>query len=219
MQNEQVSLQKDDERAVSQRTRYLVEYLENLWQHPHEISSASLKRITNFIVHLPEPYQWYQSMAMTKIAEYLVNILSLHFLHLVALFQEKAELEGIDTEECAAILHSITTEVLPDMMSLSRHVVVRSIDDLVTLSNITFGLYTLTQAESAEDAQNWLYELPILYRRQLVQERLVTSIQAQIVVTRNTPVPLARGYISWDSSLPAPIPVSLEPNRTFPTLA
>lgn len=219
MQNERVSLQKDDERTVSQRTRYLVEYLENLWQRPHEISGDSLKRITDFIVHLPEPYQVYQSMAMSKIAEYLVNIMGLHFLHLVALFQEKAGLEGIDTEEHAAILHSITTEVLPEMMSLSKHVVVRSIDDLVTLSNITFGLYTLSQVETAEDAQNWLYELPILYRRQLVQERLVTSLQAQIIVTRNTTISHAKGYISWDSSLPAPIPVSLEPHRTLPTLA
>ncbi len=181
MQNERVSLQKDEERAVLQRTRYLVEYLENLWQHPHEISGASLKRITNFIAHLPEPYQMYQSMAMTKIAEYLVNIMSLHFLQLVALFREKAELEGIHTEERATILHSIITEVLPEMMSLSRHVVVRSIDDLVTLSNITFGLYALSQVESAEDAQNWLYELPVLYRRQLVQERLVTSIQHKLL--------------------------------------
>ena len=219
MQNERVLLQKDDERAVSQRTRYLVEYLENLWQRPHEISVESLKRITDFMVHIPEPYQVYQSMAMSKIAEYLVNIMSLHFLHLVALFREKAGQEGIVTEEREAILHSITTEVLPEMMSLSRHVVIRSIDDLVTLSNITFGLYALSQAESAEDAQNWLYELPVLYRRQLVQERLVTSIQAQIVVTRNTAISHARGYISWDSSLPAPIPVSLEQHRAFPTLA
>ncbi len=68
------------------------------------------------------------------------------------------------------------------MMGISRHIIIRSIDDLVTLSNITFSLYTLSQIDSAEEAQNWMYELPELYYRQLKQEHLVANLQIQATV-------------------------------------
>ena len=74
--------------------------------------------------------------------------------------------------------HELSSDVL-------KRLTIRSLDDLVTLSNITFSLRTLSQADSAEEAQNWMYELPVLYSRQLAQEHLVTNLPTQLIVTRS----------------------------------
>jgi hypothetical protein len=98
--------------------------------------------------------------------------MGLHFIDLMANFQQKAELEGVDKEEIVATLEGAIAEFFPEMMGISKQILTRSLDDLVTLSNITFSLYTLSQADTVEDTQSWIYELPTVYLRHLSQEQL-----------------------------------------------
>ena len=214
MQDEQISIPRYEGNALSQRSQHLINYLEGLWHRPHEPSSDTFKRIAELILRLPEPYQ---AMGITKIAEYLVSNMGLHFLDIMAMFQQKATDEGISVEEQAKTFRGVMLELFPEIMGLSKHVVTRSLDDLVTLCNITFSLYTLSQVDSAEEAQSWMYELPILYRRQLSQERLVTNIQTQVIITKSSTSTRVRGYTAWDSSLPDPVQVSAGTNKNILT--
>jgi len=88
MQDRQVSMENNDEYAVSQNTQRLIEHLEDLWQQPHELSPEKLKHLVGFVAHFPEPYR---AMGITKIAEYLISYMGLHFLDIMATFQEKAQ--------------------------------------------------------------------------------------------------------------------------------
>jgi len=180
MQDRQVSMQNNDEHAISQRTKYLIECLGDLWQYPHELSNEKLEHIIEFVTHFPELSQ---AMGIAKIAEYLVSNMGLHFLDIMTTFQEKAEQEGIDREEREGTFNDIMPELFPLMMELSRNVSVQSLDDLLTLSNITFGLYRLSRPESAERAQRWMYKLPKLYYSQLAQEHLITSVHPSFTIT------------------------------------
>lgn len=180
MQDKQISIPDNEEHSLSLRTQRLINYLEDLWKRPYQPSSEILKGITEFLTQLPEPYQM---IGMTKIAEYFVSRMGLHFLDIMTTFQRKAENEGISGEERIQTIQGTMPELFLDMMGLSKEVYIRSLDDLVTLGNITFSLYTLSQVSTAEEAQNWMYELPILYRRQLAQERLLANIQAHFVIT------------------------------------
>lgn len=179
MQDRQVRMQKNDEYAVSQTTQHLIEQLENLWQQPQVLSPEKLKQIVDFVAHFPEPYK---AMGITKIAEHLVGNMGLHFLDIMATFQEKALKEGIDLEECEGTFQDIMEEQFPIMMEITKNVSVQSLEELVTLSNITIGLYRLSRVDTAERAQRWMYKLPKLYYSQLAQEHLLTSSQFQFTV-------------------------------------
>lgn len=215
MQDKQVPVPDTKGQSPSLRTQQLINHLDALWKRPYQPSPEMLKRVIEFLAQLPEPYQ---ALGITKIAEYLVNNMSLHFLDIVATFQQKAEGEGIDWEERVHTLRGIMPELFPEMMGISKQVFIRTLDDLITLSNITFSLYTLSQVNTAEDAQGWMYELPILYRRQLVQERLITNLQVQWTVTRSITTVSFSGTTSWKSSLPSPVEVSPTTNKA-PTIA
>lgn len=175
MQDQQVTTFKIKEQPPSLRTQQLINYLEDLWKRPHEPSSDMLKRITGLLSQLPEPYQ---ALAMTKIAQYFVSRMGLHFLDLMAIFKREAVNEGTDVEECIQVLNGIIPELFSEMMGMSKHIHLRSLDDLVTLTNITFGLYTLSHVDTAEEAQGWMYELPVVYWRQLSQEHLISYDKA-----------------------------------------
>ena len=215
MQNKQVPIFENKEQSPSLHTQQLINRLEELWKRPYQPSSEMLKRVIEFLAQLPEPYQ---ALGITKIAEYLVSNLSLHFLDILAIFQQKAEGEGIDSEERIQTLRGIMPELFPEMMSISKQVFIRTLDDLITLSNITFSLYTLSQVNSAEEAQGWMYELPVLYKRQLVQEHLITNLQVQLTVTKSAMTMRFSGTTSWKSSLPSPVEVTPTTNKT-PTIA
>lgn len=215
MQDKQVPIPDNLGQSLSLRTQQLITHLDELWKRPYQPSSEMLKRVIEFLAQLPEPYQ---ALGITKIAEYLVSNMSLHFLDLVATFQQKAEGEGIDREERIQTLRGIMPELFPEMMGISKQVFIRTLDDLITLSNITFSLYTLSQVETAEDAQGWMYELPVLYRRQLVQEHLITNLQVQWTVTKSATTMRFSGTTSWKSSLPRPVEVPSTIHKT-PTIA
>ncbi len=99
MQDEQRLTQQNDEQVVSPslRNQRVLEYLEDLWKRPHMPSQEDLKRISEFVVSLPEEYR---SVGLTTIANHFVNNMSLHMLELMATFQQKAEQEGISSREC-----------------------------------------------------------------------------------------------------------------------
>ena len=180
MLDERFSIQTNNEQVLSQNTRHLIESLAELWQRPHQPSPERLQNIIEFVVDFPEPYR---AMAMTKVAEYLVDVMGLHYLDIMTTFRQKAEEEGIDTEEREGALKDIMAELYPTMMRLNRSISIHSLDDLINLGNITFGLYGLSQVNSAERAQRWLYRLPRLYHDQLVQEHLITGPQGQVTIS------------------------------------
>lgn len=180
MLDERFSIQQNDEQMLLQRMQRLIESIGELWQHPYRLPSENLKRIIEFAVHFPEAYR---AMALTKIAECLVDNMGLHFLDIMTTFQQKAEQEGIDREEREATFQDIMPELFPSMMRLSRNLSIHSLDDLIRLSNITFGLYGLSQVETAEEAERWIYTLPKVYHSQLEQDHLISSAQGQVTVT------------------------------------
>jgi hypothetical protein len=204
MQDKQMSNFEMKEQPLSQRTQQLIEYLEDLWQRPYKPSSEMLKRITEFLSQLPDLYQ---SLGITKIAEYLVGNMGLHYLDLMVIFHRKAEDEEIDREEHIQTLRGVMPLLFSEMMGVSKQVLIHSLDDLVTLSNITFGLHALSQAKTAEEAQSWLYELPVMYLRQLKQECLLTNFQFQFTITESIATMRFSGSTSWQSSLPKPVDV------------
>jgi hypothetical protein len=195
MQQKQLINFNNEGRNLSPRTQKLISHLETVWQDPPQQSPEMFKRIIAFLSQLPDSYQ---TLGMTKIAEYFASSMGLHFIDLLANFQKTAELEGMDQEEIVETLEGAINEFFLDMMGISKHIVARSLDDLVTASNITFGLYTLSQSEKAEKAQNWVYELPLLYMRYLSQENLMTNMPVRFVVAYSV-VPTRRpgSFSSW----------------------
>ena len=174
------SFQGNYGQEISQRTQILVDSLKDLWSRPHKPSQEELNRVLDFVVHLIDPYR---AAALTTIAENLVSSIGLHYLDILATFREKAEQEGIDAEEQEATLFDSMTELFPILMGLSKRIVVQSLDDLATLSAITIGLYGLSHAETAEQAQRWIYSLPKVYMRQLAQEHMFAPQQTHFTVT------------------------------------
>jgi hypothetical protein len=203
MHNEQSSISKSNTHSLSPRDEQLLRYLEEVWQHPNSPSPETVKRVIKFLSSLPEPYR---TTGMTKIAEHLASNIGIYFLDLMATFQQKAESEGISQKECQRTIQGVMPELFPEMMSISKRAIIRSLDDMITFSNISFGLYTLSQAETAEDAQGWIYELPTLYRNQLNQEGLISPIQPRLTAKKKIPAAIRfRETSSWVSSLPEPV--------------
>jgi len=174
MQDEQRLTQQNDEQVVSPslRNQRVLEYLEDLWKRPHMPSQEDLKRISEFVVSLPEEYR---SVGLTTIANHFVNNMSLHMLELMATFQQKAEQEGISSRECKKTFDKTLPKAFQVLAALNTQASVQSLDSLVALSNITIALYTLSWSDSAEEAQSLLYELPTMYYERLTQENLVVK--------------------------------------------
>ncbi|MHB8597763.1 MAG: hypothetical protein ACYDER_13235 [Ktedonobacteraceae bacterium] len=81
------------------------------------------------------------------------------------------------------IVHDAMAEPFQSLQKLGKLLSVQSVDTLLLLSNITFGLYAISQSETAEKAQHWIYKLPKTYRTRLEQERLIAeSMQATATV-------------------------------------
>ena len=195
MQDEQRLMQQNDEQVVSPslRNQRVLEYLEDLWKRPHMPSQEDLKRISEFVVSLPEEYR---SVGLTTIANHFVNSMGLHMLELMATFQQKAEQEGISSRECKKTFDKTLPRTFQILDTLNKQVYVQSLDSLVALSNITIPLYTLSESDTTEEAQTWLYELPKIYYRRLTQENLV-----------------AKDYASEANNLIAEQPQSVEGHR------
>ena len=99
MQNKQTPIFKNEELPLSPRTQQLISHLETLWKSTHNALPEMFKRISEFLSQLPESYQ---ALGITKIAEYFASSMGLHFIDLMAKFQQNAKLEGLDKEEIVA---------------------------------------------------------------------------------------------------------------------
>lgn len=156
---------------LTQRERNIIEQLESVWQLPREISTETLRHITEMVLHLPETAR---DAGLQKLAEYAMSILHLHILSLLDLFQRQAETEHISPQEQKETLEQVVPAIFRLFAFLERNrLSISSLDDLATLSNIVLSLHTLSQSETADEAQSWLYELPLTYQQQLTQEHLL----------------------------------------------
>jgi hypothetical protein len=209
------SFQGNYGQEILQRTQLLVESLKDLWNRPHSPSHEELNRILDFVVRLPNPYR---AAALTTIAENLVSSIGLHYLDILATFREKAEQEGFDTEEQEATLVDSMTELFPLLMGLSKRILVQSLDDLATLSAITVGLYGLSHAETAEQAQRWIYSLPKVYMSQLAQEHMFAPQQTHFTVTVQAvavPFVIGQSQLTFPFVSSASQPVVVHPQITI----
>lgn len=193
MQNEHTSKPKEGENATSSRVERLLNHLQEQWVMPHELTFETLKRI---ITQFPEEDQ---ATGIEVLAEYLVATMKLHFLDIMATFHQKAEEEAISAEERDEIARDVRQESLQIMLNLDKRISVKSFDDLVRLSNIIFGLYNLSQVESAEQAERWLYKLPRLYQSRLEAEHLLVG---PLHVTVKVSVDPVTSAIPWYRSFP-----------------
>jgi hypothetical protein len=149
-----------------------IEHLEDQWRSLHEASSIRFRPLIEFAMSLDEENR---NAGLTAIAQHFISTLSLHYLDIMSIFQQKAEQEEIDLEEREGTLHDILEASFPLMLGLNSNISIQSLNDLLTLSNITIGLYRLSHVDSAESAQRWMYKLPKLYHSQLAQEHLIIN--------------------------------------------
>lgn len=165
MQDRQVSINENNEQALSPLSQRFLALIEEAWQGLHESTFEDIKRL---IESLPEPYK---SMSLEATGERIVNDIKLHYLTIVATFIQKAEVEGIDSEEESEALKDVRLRAYR-LMELSKHISVESLSDLLKLSTVSSGLYSLSKVEDADNAQNWMYKFPSLYEGRLKQEHL-----------------------------------------------
>ena len=158
---------------LSPRNQRILEEIEGMWQHQKDLSPDALKHITELVITLPEEYR---NVGLRAIAGKVIGAMNLHLIELIETFRRKAEQEGIRSEERDETLKDTSPEIFSVMKKVSDQIVVQSLDDLVTLINITVSLQMLSSTDLAEDAQNWLFELPSLYYNRLVKEKLVVDI-------------------------------------------
>jgi hypothetical protein len=169
-----------DDVQLTQREHNIIEQLELVWQFPRDISTETLKHITEMVLRLPEISK---VVGLQKLAEYAMSVMNLHILSLLDLFQRQADAEHISSREQKETLVQVIPAIFRLFTSLDRnHLSISSLDDLATLSNIVLSLHTLSQSESADEAQSWLYELPATYQQQLTQEHLLVE-PSKIVFT------------------------------------
>ena len=124
MQNKQIPIFKNEELTLSPRTQQLISHLETLWKGANKPTPEMFKRISEFLSQLPESYQ---ALGITKIAEYFTSSMGLHFIDLMAKFQQNAKLENIDKEEIVATLEGAITEFFPEMMGISKQIVPKNL--------------------------------------------------------------------------------------------
>jgi len=196
MQDEKRSIPRNDEHVVSPsiRMQRIIEYLVDLWKSPHTPSNEDLKRIAEFIVRLPEAYR---STGLTVLAELFVNGISLHMLDLMATYQQKAEQEGVCAEDIQKTFEDIFPQTFQVLETINKQLSIRSLDSLAALSNITIPLYTLSRADSAEEAQTWLYELPETYQSELQQEHMLKDSQDQEIYPDKSTIIHSSTFTDW----------------------
>jgi len=219
---------------ASQSTQHVIEHLQDIWRYPQEPSPDVLRQITEFVIGLEEPYR---TIGFQKITEHTISNMSLHILALMAIFQQKAEQEGISLENRDKTFDHIKQEAFQILDALSKNISVQSLDDLAVLSNITVGLQTLSRTDSAQEAQSWLYELPTMYYHQLEQEKLVIKVQHREWEIVKAIAHQSTNFIGWTFhaaiqgpvisvqippiTLPSKVdhPIPLEPNKILYTSA
>jgi hypothetical protein len=198
MQNEDRAMQQNQEHAVSEslRSQHILEHIEKQLRRSHEPTHDDFKSIIESVLEIPEAYR---TIGLTTIAQHFVNGMELHLLALMATFQGSAEQEGISMKERQTTLKDVLPEAFQTLEILSKQVSVRSLDELAALNNITIALYTISRADTAEEAQKWLYELPRTYSRRLRQAGLLLDAQLSSPETKNQSMGQNNQFVNWKS--------------------
>ena len=184
MQDYRVAIYQSDQKPeISQRTQNMLSSLKDVWKRLQELPHENVKSILEMSDGFSEPYH---AMILHSIAAKLVSSMTVHYLDILATFRQKAEQEGIDAEEQTATVADSMVDLFPILAGLDTRLAVRTLDELATLAAITVGLYGLSNAETAEQAQHWLYALPREYAGQLAQEHLIVTPSLQFTVTVRT---------------------------------
>jgi hypothetical protein len=159
-------------KVVTDRDLRVIEYLQDSWQSLRDTTPDVTASIAKFITDLPEQYK---KLAINLVANHINNTMGLHFLTLLATFEEKADQDGISPEDCQETLADALPETLRILGKITTHLSIQSLDDLGTLCNIASSLITLTETSSAEEAENWIDSLPALYYRQLERKNFISK--------------------------------------------
>src|SRR2546428_8522972 len=102
---------------LAQRTRRVIDHLEEVWRHPHQLSSETLKRLLEFVLSLPEQHQ---TIGLQIIAKHVVDNMSLHMLDLLVTYQQNAEQEGISVGDREEALEHIIPKVSQTLATLQE---------------------------------------------------------------------------------------------------
>lgn len=210
---------------LSQRSRRIVEHLKSAWQRQESLSPDALARMIELVVSLPDEYR---NIGLQTIAGEVVSSMHLHMLGLVETFQQKAEQEGIRAKHRDETLNETLPEIFDIIKKTDGKVIIRSLDDLAALVNITTSLLMMSKTDVAEEAQSWLYELPSLYYNRLLHEKLVVEKQDDAYMRLRPPTQLSKpiyifGWPEGQVALPIrrnsdvshhPVPVDFHLSRT-----
>jgi hypothetical protein len=169
---------------MSPHDQNILEEIEGAWQHQKDLSPDAVKHIIELVITLPEEHK---NIGLRVIAGKVTGAMNLHLLELIETFRQNAEQESIRSEECEETLKYTLPVIFSVMKKVSDQIVVQSLDDLVTLINITVSLQVFSTTDLAEDAQNWLFELPSLYYNRLVKEKLVVDKHDNVGVWIRSP--------------------------------
>jgi hypothetical protein len=163
---------------TSPRTQRTLKHLEERWEALLPPSSDVFKRVLVLLTDLQAPQE--EVAALKKVAEYIISTMNLHLFNMLAIFRENAEQEGISVQDREKTLADVLPEIISLTDEINKRLSIQSLDDLAALVNITVALELLSESDTADDAQNWLYEVPVLYRGRLQQEQLLVDAPAAV---------------------------------------
>lgn len=159
------------------RDQRIKESMVELWQDHHQPYADILSSALELTLHLPQT-EW--AAGFTIIAQHLVNHMSLHMLNIMATFQQKAEEEGMSTEDRQEIAEQTFSRAFEAFETIRTRLSIKSLDSLARLNNITIGLYVLSKVNSAQEAATWLYGLPQDYLGDLQEENMLVNLEERI---------------------------------------
>lgn len=175
MNDEQaINYSADNSQAVSSREQRLIEQIKKHLLHTYSLLPETIEQLFH---SLPEKYK---TMAIHTLAEQFVSGMKIHMLHAIATFYQQAIEEGIEQEERDETLEDVEANIY-DLMALSRRLVIDTPGDLFKLGKITTSVQGLSQFDTAEEAQRWLYNLPVIYQGRLEREHLTEKEFSAII--------------------------------------
>ena len=182
MSDEQTSgFSDNNNQTVSSREQRLVEEIKEQLQKSLEPTPELLEHI---LLGLPEKYR-----TIHALAERFANSMKLHLLDIAAHFYQSAEEDGISAEERDETLQDVEADAC-NIMALNQQLAVDTLVDLFKLGKITVAAQGLTQYDDAEDAQQYLYNLPAIYQGRLEREHLTREVFSVVVTLPTSSVEL-----------------------------
>ena len=159
------------------RDQRIKESMVELWQIHHQQYADILSSALELTLHLP---QTERAVGFTIITQHLFSHMSLHMLDIMAIFQQKAEVEGMSIKDRQEITEQTFSRAFEAFETIRKQLCIKSLDNLARFNNITIGLYGLSKVDSAEEAASWLYMLPEVYLEQLREDNMLLNSEEKI---------------------------------------